>query len=174
MTHEEYKAATNHWIEKDAVSKKMPADQLWVVIETYIQANNTCALATGSGSFIRCTPIEYAWHDGAFWMFSEGGQKFIGLEENKSVCLAIYDRYDGFGRLKGLQVSGTAEIVEPFSAEYIHAAEWKKIPVEALRKLPFTMNLIKIPPTEIEFLNSDFKEDGYDSRQHYDFGREES
>lgn len=173
MTHEEYKAAANHWIEKDAVSKKMPANQLWSAIENYIQANNTCALATGSGSFIRCTPIEYAWHDSAFWMFSEGGQKFVGLEKNKLVCLAIYDRYDGFGKLKGLQVSGKAEIVEPFSIEYIHAAEWKKIPVDALKKLPFIMNLIKITPTEIEFLNSDFKEEGYDSRQHYDCDREE-
>ncbi len=42
-----------------------------------------------------------------------------------------------------------------------------------MKKLPFTMNLIKIIPMEIEFLNSDFKEDGYDSRQHYDCSREE-
>ncbi len=167
MTHEEYTAAANHWIKKDAVSKKMPKAQLWDEIEKYIQSNNTCALATGYGSFIRCTPIEYSWHDNAFWMFSEGGQKFVGLEENKNVCLAIYDRYDGFGKLKGLQVSGTAEIIEPFSEEYIQAAEWKKIPIDALRKLPFTMNLIKVQPKEIDFLNSDFKEAGYDSRQHY-------
>lgn len=167
MTHEEYQAAANHWIEKDAASKEMPIDQLWAAIEEYIQANNTCALATGSGRFIRCTPIEYAWHDGAFWMFSEGGRKFVGLEGNQNVCLAIYDRYDGFGKLKGLQVSGMAEIVEPFSAEYVHAAEWKNIPVDALKKLPFTMNLIKILPREFDFLNSAFKEEGYDSRQHY-------
>ena len=73
----------------------MPANQLWAAIEEYIQCNNTCALATGYGDFIRCTPIEYSWHNDAFWMFSEGGKKFVGLEENKNVCLAIYDRYDG-------------------------------------------------------------------------------
>ncbi|MCD7717218.1 MAG: pyridoxamine 5'-phosphate oxidase family protein [Lachnospiraceae bacterium] len=172
MTHEEYQTAANHWLEKDADSKKMPTDQLWTAINEYIRSNNTCAFATGSGSFIRCTPIEYAWHDGAFWMFSEGGQKFVGLEDNKNVCLAIYDRYDGFGKLKGMQVTGRAEIIEPFSEEYIYAAEWKKIPVDVLKKLPFIMNLIKICPKEIEFLNSDFKEAGYDSRQHYDCGRE--
>ncbi|MCD7716987.1 MAG: hypothetical protein LUI39_11145 [Lachnospiraceae bacterium] len=102
-------------------------------------------------------------------MFSEGGQKFVGLEDNKNVCLAIYDRYDGFGKLKGMQVTGRAEIIEPFSEEYIYAAEWKKIPVDVLKKLPFIMNLIKICPKEIEFLNSDFKEAGYDSRQHSEF-----
>lgn len=44
---------------------------------------------------MRCTPIEYSYHDGRFWMFSEGGEKFIGLEKNENVCLAIYDKYDG-------------------------------------------------------------------------------
>ncbi len=119
MTHEEYKAAANHWNQKDATSEKMPKAQLLEEIDKYIQGNNTCALATGYGDFIRCTPIEYSWHNESFWMFSEGGQKFVGLEENKNVCLAIYDRYDGFGKLKGMQVSGNAEIIEPFSAEYI-------------------------------------------------------
>ena len=169
MTHEEYKAAANHWNQKDATSEKMPKAQLLEEIDKYIQGNNTCALATGYGDFIRCTPIEYSWHNESFWMFSEGGQKFVGLEENKNVCLAIYDRYDGFGKLKGMQVTGNAEIIKPFSAEYIQAVEWKKIPVDALKKLPFTMNLIKVEPKEIDFLNSDFKEKGYDSRQHYEW-----
>ena len=111
--------------------------------------------------------------------FNFGARKYDRVKRSFWFCvkvatIAIYDRYDGFGKLKGMQVSGRAEIVEPFSAEYIHAAEWKKIPVDALKKLSFTMNLIKITPTEIEFLNSDFKEDGYDSRQRYDCGREES
>ena len=29
-------------------------------LEEYIRANNTCALATGAGSYVRCTPIEYS------------------------------------------------------------------------------------------------------------------
>ena len=54
-------------------------------------------------------------YDGKFWMFSEGGRKFIGLEKNSHVCLAIYDKYDGFGNLRSLQVTGIAAMVEPFS-----------------------------------------------------------
>lgn len=59
-------------------------------MEEYILANKTCALATGAGEFVRCTPIEYTYHHGAFWMFSEGGEKFAALEKNKNVCLAIF------------------------------------------------------------------------------------
>lgn len=41
----------------------------------------------------------------------------------------------------------------------------KKIPLEALKKLNHPMNLIRVEPDKIEALFSDFKEDGYDSRQ---------
>ena len=165
MTHEDYERAAGYWKIKDASGKKLDKDTLVTEIEQYIEANNTCALATGSGEFVRVTPIEYTYHDGAFWMFSEGGEKFTALEQNKNVCLAIYDKYEGFGKLKGMQVTGTAEVVDYFSEEYIAAAEYKKIPVEALRKLPEPMNLIKVTPAKIEFLNSEFKKYGCASRQ---------
>lgn len=165
MNHENYQRAADYWIKKDAEHISMEHNKCMDQIIAYIEANNTCALATGTGSFIRCTPIEYSYHEDAFWMFSEGGQKFVGLETNKNVCLAIYDKYNGFGTLKGMQISGIAELIEPFSEEYIKAAEYKKIPITALKKLPNVMHLIKIIPNRIDFLNSDFKKEGCDSRQ---------
>lgn len=165
MTHEEYQRAAEYWVKKDVGNKKLPDTLLRAAVEAYITLNNTCALATGLDEFVRCTPIEYSFHKGAFWMFSEGGQKFIGLEMNKNVCIAIYEKYDGFGKLKGMQVSGIAEMIKPFSQEYVQAAEYKKIPIEALKKLSSPMYLIKVVPVTIDFLNSDFKEQGYASRQ---------
>jgi general stress protein 26 len=165
MTHEEYQKAAEYWKTKDKTGAAVEKDRLRARMEEYINANNTCALATGAGDFVRCTPIEYAWHDQAFWMFTEGGEKFLALEKNKNVCLAIYDKYSGFGTVKGMQVSGTAEIIEPFSAEYIAAAAFKKIPVEALKKLPEPMYLLKIKPVRIDYLDSELKKQGFSSRQ---------
>lgn len=98
-------------------------------------------------------------------MFSEGERKFIGLEKNSHVCLAIYHKYDGFGNLRSLQVTGIATMVEPFSEEYNAHAAFKKIPLDALKKLPSPMNLICVTPTRIDALFSDFKKDGYSVRQ---------
>ena len=67
MTHEDYERAANYWKIKDASDEKMDRDTLLKEIEQYIKSNNTCALATGSGEFVRVTPIEYTYHDGAFW-----------------------------------------------------------------------------------------------------------
>lgn len=163
MTQEQFKKAADYWKKKDR--KCMPQDQLKKAVENYINTNNVCALATGTGDYVRCTPLEYSYHDGKFWIFSEGGEKFIGLSENENVCLAIFDGYDGFHNLKSIQVMGKAEIIEPFSESYNAHAEYKKIPLSALEKLEQPMNLICIIPTKIEALFSDFKKDGYDARQ---------
>lgn len=82
MTQAQFQAAARYWEEKDAASVKLDPAQLRSVAEAYIQANNTCALATGAGAYVRCTPIEYSFHDGAFWMLSEGGK-------NSSACRKI-------------------------------------------------------------------------------------
>lgn len=163
MTHEQFEEAVQYWDKKGTVP--MPEAELKTAVTDYIQANNTCALATGAGDYVRCTPIEYSFHDGKFWLFSEGGKKFIGLETNPNVCLAIFDKYDGFGNLKSLQIMGKAELVEPFSDAYNAHAAYKKIPLAALQKLAAPMNLICITPTEINALFSDFKKGGYSSRQ---------
>ncbi len=163
MTHEEYEKAMTYWNNK--AEQIMPQEELTKEVLAYIQDNNTCALATGSEDFIRCTPIEYTYHHHAFWMFSEGGMKFKGLESNSHVCLAIFDRYENFGQLKGMQVMGKAELIVPFSKEYEEAAKIRYIPLEALKKLPSPMHLIRIQEEEIIFLNTDFKKKGYDSRQ---------
>ena len=165
MDHEDYRRAAEHWKVKDRNNVDMPEDVLHRSMENYILQNNTCALATGTGDFIRCTPIEYAYHDSAFWMFSEGGEKFIGLEKNKRVCLAIYDKYDGADNLKSIQVIGKADLVEPFSDTYNKHAKIKKLPVETLKKLASPMNLICVTPVKMEVLFSEFKKNGYSSRQ---------
>lgn len=164
-TQDVLRAAERYWEEKDADSVKLGRDRLQVMVEDYLKANNTCALATGTGDYVRCTPIEYSYHDGCFWMFSEGGKKFIGLAENANVCLAVFDQYEGFGKLRGVQVMGRAELVEPFSDVYNAHAAFRKIPLEALRKLSSPMHLIRVYPTKIDCLFSEFKELGCSPRQ---------
>ncbi len=162
----DYDEAATYWIQKDRDSIRMDEELLKNRIEQFITAHNTCALATACDGFVRCTPIEYNYIGGFFYLFSEGGLKFKALKENKQVALAIYEPYGGFGKLKGLQVTGSAEIVEPFSGEYLKLLEHKKIPLEAMKKLPQPMHLIKIIPSGYDYLDSDLKKEGVSIRQH--------
>ena len=166
MTTEEYKKAATYWTSKER--KEMPKDQLKSIVEEYLSTGSVCALATGTGDYVRCTPLEYSYHDGKFWIFTEGGEKFIGLEKNNNVSLAVFDKTPSFGELKSVQVMGKVTIIEPMSAEYVAHAEYKKIPVAALQKLfeqSRPMHLICITPVKMDVLFSDFKKQGYDVRQ---------
>ena len=87
MTTDEYKAAADFWKTKE--HSEMPREQLKSAVEEYICSSSVCALATGTGDFVRCTPLEYSFHDNKFWIFTEGGEKFIGLAENNNVSLAV-------------------------------------------------------------------------------------
>ena len=102
-------------------------------------------------------------------MISEGGLKFKALKDNKHVAFAIYEPYGGFHELKSLQVMGLAGMVEPFTDEYLKIMEYKKIPVEAMKKLPQPMNLIKVEAVSMDYLDSDLKKEGFASRQHVEF-----
>ena len=166
MTTEEYRSAANFWKEK--ARTEMPVGQLRAIVEEYLASSSVCALATGSGDYVRCTPLEYSYHDGKFWIFTEGGEKFIGLEQNKNVSLAVFDKNPAFGSLRSVQVMGRAALIAPMSAEYLAHAEYKKIPVAALQKLAdqgHPMHLLCITPESMDVLFSDFKKQGFDSRQ---------
>ena len=166
MWEMDYESAANHWLDKDKESVHMEAAALKDRIESFITGHNTCALATASADMVRNTPIEYNFVDGDFYFFSEGGLKFKGLKENKNVGLAIYEPYGGFANLKSLQIEGVASMVEPFSEEYLKIMEFKKIPVEAMKKLPKPMNLIKVVAKSYDYLDSELKKEGFGSRQH--------
>ena len=168
----DYDAVADYWVKKDAETASMDPQPLKEKITAFIKGHNTCALATASDDLVRCTPIEYNYVDGCFYSFSEGGLKFKGLKVNKHVGLAIYESYAGFGKLKSLQVIGTAGMVAPFSEEYLRLLDYKKIPVEAIRKLPQPMNLIRVTPEAYDYLDSDLKNDVFGSRQHLDVVKE--
>lgn len=162
----DYKKAASYWIEKDERATQMDHGTLLAQIEKFVMEHDTCSLATGWGDFVRCTPIEYNYKDRKFWLFSEGGMKFKALEGNKNVCLAIYDSYNGFGHLNGMQISGIVELVEPWTDAYMNLLAFKKINADKLKQLPVTLYLIKVTPTRIDFLCSEFVKLGFDSRQH--------
>ena len=169
MTPEEFDQAAVYWTDKEDTERLMPAGELAAAIDTFLSAHNTCALATGSGVFVRCTPLEYAWRADAIWIFSEGGLKFRGLKGNDKVSVAVFEPYDGFGKLASAQVTGTAELIDASDPSFAEAAAAKGIPDAALEKVADRLHLIKIVPSRIDLLCSDLKDRGYDARQHLEY-----
>lgn len=135
MTNDDYDKAAAHWTNKEASAVRMPEAELRAEVDSFLSSHNTCALACGAGDFVRCTPLEYAWRGGSFWIFSEGGLKFRALKLNKNVSLAVFEPYGGFGKLASAQVTGAAELIDPESDEFAEAVAAKGLPASALPKL---------------------------------------
>lgn len=161
MTHEEFEKAAHYWDNKEQTA--MPEEALKQAVLKYIGENNTCALATGTGDYVRCTPIEYSFHDGKFWMFSEGGRE--SSSDWKRTVTSALPFTTSMMVLAISEACRSPAMVEPFSEEYNTHAAFKKIPLDALKKLPSPMNLFCVTPTRIDALFSDFKKDGYSVRQ---------
>lgn len=165
MTDEQFSQAVSFWTKKDKEEKKLNRDDLYSWIDDFLSSHKVLALAVSASDFIRCTPLEYTWHDGALWIFTEGGMKFRALQENRHAAAAVFDPDPSFGGLKSVQIEGDIDMIEPFTDEYNSAAAFRKIPLETLKKLPEPMWLLKLVPEEMTCLNSDFKKEGYGSRQ---------
>lgn len=161
--------ASEFWTDQETSLIKMERSELLKEIESYLVSHNTCVLATGSGDFVRATPIEYTYYKGYLYMFSEGGLKFKALCKNKNVSVAIFDNYSGFGKLGGMQITARAEIIAEDGEDYAELLRLKGINPNALKKLGHPMHLLKIVPSRIDYLSSEIKKKGFSSRQFIEF-----
>lgn len=133
--------------------------------EEFLQAHNTCTLCTSRPGHVRGTPIEYFYKDACLYMFSEGGEKFANLLLNPKVSVSVYDPYEGFDKLGGLQITGEAELIKDDHPDYEPILVSKGFSVEKFDRLPVRMNVIRIRIEKAEFLWSGFSKWGYAVRQ---------
>lgn len=150
------------------IEKPMPDTLLVQEIETFLDAHNTLALATGWGKWVRCTPLEYRRVDGNIYIVTEGGKKFKGIWWNGAVSAAIYDDYKDMHSTKGLQITARAVYVDPADAEYERVMHACGLQLVQLQKLPSMLHVLRLDVERYEFLNAEFHEQGYDGRQALD------
>lgn len=154
-----------YWSEQQKTAVHMSREQSLSAMEAFIGRHGTCALATGAGSFVRCTPMEYTYMGGRFYFYSEGGQKFNALEKNRAVSLAMF-RYSGDpDDSHGLQVAGTAKLYPPRCELFKQVLAFDEIPYDEDKANEVDVCLIEITPAEYEMYSTDFIKAGYDVRQ---------
>lgn len=154
-----------------AIAPDLPKDDPTVLaaIEAFLQGHNTCVLATGIGTSVRATPIEYGYVNKKIYILSEGGEKFVNLYQNANVSIAVFDPFENLQKLAGLQISGTCRIMEPNEDEYKQIAAAKGITQERIDMMPATLHLLEITPSEATFLWAGFMKEKKAIRQQYIF-----
>jgi menaquinone-dependent protoporphyrinogen IX oxidase len=143
-------------------------DKLKIDIDEFLSSHNTCTLATCHLDSVRSTPIEYNYYNGFLYLLTEGGEKFAKLLLNKNVSVSVYEDFNGMNNLKGMQITGHDLLIED-DEEFNSVLEFKGLNVEFIKSMPIKMNMIKIIPDKIEFLNSKFQTEGCNAKQIYNY-----
>jgi hypothetical protein len=156
------------WREAALVGRANP-EEVKLQVEDFLARHNTCTLATVYEGQVSSRAIEYRYAEGALYMVSEGGEKFAGLLSNGRAAVSIYESYQGFERLAGLQLTGWAEIPLADRPEYAQAVERFGLKLERIRVLPAHLHALVIHLEKAVYLWSGFTRLGYDARQEYTF-----
>lgn len=117
-------------------------------------------LATSYNDEPRSTPVRYCNDGWNILILTEGGGKTHNIARNPRVCFSVYGNYSGFRSVRGLQLWGQAEIIQPDDGELYQSAfetmklrerdDLKKIGAENTKPV---MPIIRIKPTRARYLS---------------------
>ncbi len=150
-----------NFVQKLKINKKqLPPEELKKRIVSFLEENVICTLATCSNNIPRSTTLRYRSRGLTLYILAEGGMKIKNIMENPRVSVSLYGPYSGFESVKGLQLWGTASIIEPDEGTSYREAvttvdlegreDLKKLGIE---KMQHNMKAIKIVVERARYLN---------------------
>ncbi len=151
------------------IKKSLPAKVLEERIIEFLKEQNMCVLATCGDGLPRATPIEYHSKGTTIYFVGEPGIKLENLKKNPKVSIGIFLPYTGWDSAKGAQISGKAKIIfRENSTDFKEGLKaWEKTAKElGLKTFPETgVELVKVEPEKIEFIDMSLKKLDYSPRQ---------
>jgi nitroimidazol reductase NimA-like FMN-containing flavoprotein (pyridoxamine 5'-phosphate oxidase superfamily) len=158
-------------IDQTFVKKHMPAKVLEERIIEFLKEQNMCVLATCGDGLPRATPIEYHSTGITIYFVGEPGTKLENIKKNPNVSIGIFLPYTGWDSAKGAQITGKAKKISRENSiefrEGLKAYQWEKTEKElGLKTFPkIGVELVKVEPEKIEFIDMSLKKIGYSPRQ---------
>jgi general stress protein 26 len=136
----------------------------------FLEGQNMCVLATCSNDVPRATPIEYRSEGTTLYFVGEPGTKLRNMKNNPNVSIGIFLPYIGWDSAKGAQITGKAKIISRDNStefkEGLAAYQWEKTARElGIKTFPETVELVKVEPEKIEFIDMSLKKMGYSPQQ---------
>lgn len=151
--------------EKLECIDQMPEEDLRARADRFLSTHSECVLATGHGTSVRATPVDYLYAEGQVYIYSEGGAKFAHLVQNPWASVAVYDPHTSMEDVRGMQLTGTVEVIRPGEPGHEEALALRGLTRDALATFPADLNVITITPEETVYLDTSLQKKGYAARQ---------
>ncbi|MGW8272576.1 MAG: pyridoxamine 5'-phosphate oxidase family protein [Thermodesulfovibrionales bacterium] len=155
------------------MGKLLRRDELERSIIGFLMSHSTCVLATCGESGPRASTVEYFPQGLTLFILTEGGRKIANIRQNPEISLAVSSPFAGWDSVRGIQLSGTAEIGEKGSEIFRDGEEaFRKRRGLRGARIPDTMLVIRITPRVIEYLDMELCRRGGAPRQVFQCGKE--
>ena len=115
--------------------KLIDKSKLKEIIDGFILDHKTLNLASCSADVPRSTILEYIYHEGSFYIITEGGIKFSNLLINERASISIHDEFTSMAKVKGLVVYTKSELLDLKSQEYKMAMALRGLDENKLSRL---------------------------------------
>jgi uncharacterized protein YhbP (UPF0306 family) len=137
------------------MEKELSRQELEHKIIDFLKDQTLCMIATCSENIPRASTVEFFPLDTTIYILTEGGKKIENIMKNPNVSIAIHAPFDGWKNVRGIQITGVAEIGKKDSS--IFEVGFKAFRIRRgspAATLPDFMSVIKVKPSKMEYLDT--------------------
>jgi len=152
-------------------TKQLPREELTTRIEHLLAINWMGVLCTIGKNGPIGSPVEYYAEGTTVYILPQpGSPKLKAIQKDPRLCFSIHAENTGWVSVRGAQLFGDAQLLEPGTPEHDHALSiyrWQSSAVQLGRSLtePPQFQLLKIDPHKIVYTEQWLRKDGFGPRQ---------
>ena len=154
------------------MNKILGRKKLELLIEQFLQREPVCVIATCFHDIPRASTVEFFPFATNLYILTEGGEKIENIKGNPRVSIAVHAPFIGWESVRGLQITGIAEIGKKGSRIFDEGTEaYRKRRGVKTASLPDLMNVIRVLPLRIEYIDTTLDDKGFSVRQVLEYGK---
>jgi nitroimidazol reductase NimA-like FMN-containing flavoprotein (pyridoxamine 5'-phosphate oxidase superfamily) len=164
--------AAHAWLaETPWPTRQLPREELTARIEHFLATHWMGVLCTVGRNGPIGSPIEFHADGLVVYLLPQpGSPKLKAMQRDPRICLAAYGENSGWASVRGAQLFGTAEFLDPGTPAHDHAMSvyrWKASAEQLDRPTdtPPQIQLLKLDPERIVYTEQWLRKDGYGPRQ---------
>jgi len=146
------------------MERELSKQELEHLIVDLLREESLCVIATCSGNVPRASTVEYFPIATTIYILTEGGVKIDNIIHNPNVSIAIHAPFAGWQSVRGVQITGIAEIGRRGSNAYEEGLAAFSKRRGQISTVPVIMSIIKVKPSKIEYLDASLGNKGFKVR----------
>ena len=146
------------------MEKELDRQELEHLIVDFLREQSLCVIATCSDNLPRASTVEYFPMATTIYILTEGGVKIENIARNPHVSIAVYAPFAGWQTVRGVQITGIAEIARKGSNVYEEGLAAFNKRRGRTGTVPDIMTVIKVTPSSIEYLDAALGSKGFKAR----------